>query len=156
MAYITSAQLGDGTWKGSTGAFILHWQDHVRRLELLLPPTDHFADSMKRSLLENAVHGIPELRAVKTQADQLLIQSKIALTYTEYCDLLSGAAGNYDQSFVNAPSRNRPPPRDRRMVLNHELYPDPDQDVSSYKVAEPSDCTYDIDSSLDVITANAH
>jgi len=31
LSYITSTNLGDGKWKGTTHAFILHWQDQVRR-----------------------------------------------------------------------------------------------------------------------------
>ena len=31
LSYITTTKLGDGTWKGTTHAFILHWQDQVRK-----------------------------------------------------------------------------------------------------------------------------
>jgi hypothetical protein len=44
LSYITSARLGDNTWKGTTLAFILHWQEQVRRYEMLVPTTDHFSD----------------------------------------------------------------------------------------------------------------
>jgi len=30
LSYITGTNLGDGTWKGSAHAFILHWQDQIR------------------------------------------------------------------------------------------------------------------------------
>ena len=30
LKYITSTKLGDGTWNGSTHAFILHFQDQMR------------------------------------------------------------------------------------------------------------------------------
>jgi hypothetical protein len=54
LTYITSAKLGDGTWKGKAHGFVLHWQDKIRQYELLLPPVDHFPTSIKRSMLENA------------------------------------------------------------------------------------------------------
>jgi hypothetical protein len=38
LQYITSNRLGDGKWKGSTHAYILHWQDQVRRYEDPVPP----------------------------------------------------------------------------------------------------------------------
>ena len=37
LTYITTAQLGTGTWKGTTHAFILHWQDQVRKYQTLAP-----------------------------------------------------------------------------------------------------------------------
>ena len=30
LTYLTTARLGDGSWKGTTHAFILHWVDKVR------------------------------------------------------------------------------------------------------------------------------
>ena len=41
LSYITSAHLGHNTWKGTTTAFILHWQEQVRRYEQLVPSSDH-------------------------------------------------------------------------------------------------------------------
>ena len=37
FTYITTARLGDGNWKGTTHAFILHWQDQVRKYQTLAP-----------------------------------------------------------------------------------------------------------------------
>lgn len=31
LSYITGTDLGDGKWKGSTHAFILHWQDQIQK-----------------------------------------------------------------------------------------------------------------------------
>ena len=31
LSYITTTKLGDEKWKGTTHAFILHWQDQVRK-----------------------------------------------------------------------------------------------------------------------------
>jgi hypothetical protein len=43
MTYITSSRLGDGTWKGGTHVYLLHWQDQVRKYEDIIPASDHFA-----------------------------------------------------------------------------------------------------------------
>ena len=39
LSYITTTTLGDGKWKGTTHAFILHLQDQVRRYHDLNPHT---------------------------------------------------------------------------------------------------------------------
>lgn len=64
LTYITSSRLGDGTWKSGTHAYLLHWQDQVRKYEAIIPTSDHFAPGQKRTMLENAVQAIPDLRQV--------------------------------------------------------------------------------------------
>jgi hypothetical protein len=101
LTYITSARLGDGTWKGKAHGFILHWQDQIRQYELILPTSDHLSPSMKRTMLENAVAKVPELRAVKNQAAQHKTQNGgIDLSYEQYCALLASAAQDYDGSLT--------------------------------------------------------
>jgi hypothetical protein len=47
----------------------------VRQYEKLVKKKDHFLEAIKLHLLQNAVHAVPELRQVKTQADQLATQT---------------------------------------------------------------------------------
>ena len=84
LSYITSAKLGDGSWNGTTEAFIINWQNQVRLYEKHGPPTDHFSDGQKRVMLQNAVNGIDELRQVKNTADHMGATSGTTLTYDEY------------------------------------------------------------------------
>ena len=37
LSYITTTKLGDGAWKGTTEAFIIHWKDQIRKYHLLNP-----------------------------------------------------------------------------------------------------------------------
>jgi hypothetical protein len=67
LAYITSAKLGDGKWKRTTHAFVLHWQDQIRLFGDLVGNHTYFADDLLRTMLENAVAKISELRSVKAQ-----------------------------------------------------------------------------------------
>ena len=69
LTYITSVKLGDGKWKGTTHAFILHWNDQVRKYH---DPSDghNINSKVQQTLLENAVQPIAELCVVKDQADQ--------------------------------------------------------------------------------------
>ena len=61
LSYITSARLGDGSWKSGTNKFILHWEEQVRQYEKLVQSEDHFSDAIKLHMLQNAVHPVPEL-----------------------------------------------------------------------------------------------
>ena len=56
-------------------------------------------------MLENAVHPITELCAVKIQAAQLKTHNGKELTYQQYCQLLSSAAQQYDKQLTR-PSRH--------------------------------------------------
>jgi hypothetical protein len=80
LIYITTARIGDGSWKNTAHSFILHWQDKIRLYEKMVQKTDHFPDSVKRIMLENAVAPVDMLRAVKNQADQFKITTGIDLT----------------------------------------------------------------------------
>ena len=37
LTYITSVCIDDGSWRGSTGAFIIHWMEQVCRYEEHIP-----------------------------------------------------------------------------------------------------------------------
>jgi hypothetical protein len=56
-------------------------------------------------MLQNAVHPVQELRAVKTQADQHKTQTGKELTHDQYVNLLLSAASAYDgaQQFAPGP-----------------------------------------------------
>jgi hypothetical protein len=64
----------------SSRRFILRLQDKLRQYDKLVKDTEHFMASIKRVMLENAVHPIAELRVIKNQADQLKTTSCTALT----------------------------------------------------------------------------
>jgi hypothetical protein len=117
LTYITSSRLGDGTWKGGTHAYILNWQDQLRKYQDLIPVKDHFSADLKRAMLENAVSQVPELRAIKTQADHAKTQSGKHLTYLQYCSLLASAAQQYDDQFAQSSVKTK----NRRSVYQHEL-----------------------------------
>jgi hypothetical protein len=118
LSYITSARLGDGTWRGTTHAFVLHWMDQIQLYESLQPPSAHFHDNIKRVILQTAVHEILELRSVKTDSDQHKTRTWVDLTFSEYLQLIESAASSYD-------SKNRkgqqPTARSKRSVYSHDV-----------------------------------
>ena len=54
----------------------------------------------RKAMLQNAVHGINELRTVKVQADQFKATSGKTVKYDAYVVLLLSAASNYDLQFT--------------------------------------------------------
>ena len=101
LTYITTACLGNGTWKGTTHASILHWQDQVcKRKDLATGQT--FVDNALCTMLENAVDAIENLCAVKTQAQQIKVATSNSLTYQEYCSILTSAAQTYDKAMLTS------------------------------------------------------
>jgi hypothetical protein len=105
LAYITTAKFGDGTWKSGAHKFVLHWEEQVRQYEALVPPADHFGDTVRLQMLQNAVFPVKELRAVKNQADQLQTQLGKKMTYNEYVALLSSSAIQYDGASGTSASK---------------------------------------------------
>ena len=130
LSYITSSKLGDGTWNGTTEAFIINWQNQVRLYEKHVPPTDHFSDGQKRIILQNAVNGIDELRQVKNTADHMGTTTGKSLSYDEYITLLLSAASAYDDQFK--------PKKAKQHVLFHNIH-------DGY-VTHDNDTSFDYDS----------
>ena len=67
-------------------------------------------------MLENAVHPIPELRLIKTQAKQLETSTGKAISFDGYFDLLASAAQQYDTQLALTPAHA---PRRRIYAAEH-------------------------------------
>jgi hypothetical protein len=82
LSYITSCKLGDegSGWRGPMASFVLHWQNQVRLYEAQVEKEEYFSNGQKRHMLQNAVHPVQELCAVKTQADHHKTQAGKELT----------------------------------------------------------------------------
>ena len=143
LSYITTAHLGTGLWKGTTEQFIIHWQEQVRLYERQVPETDHFSNGQKKTMLENAVSSVNDLRQVKTNADLEQTKTGHDITYDQYTSLLLSAATSYDKE---SGSQQR---RQRRAVYAHDIIDD------GYDFEDKTGKGYDIDSPLYVIQANA-
>lgn len=99
LSYVTTATLGRNTWNGTTTSFVLHWEEQVRLYERYVDSHSHFSPEMKRTLLQNAVNGIGDLRQVKLNADQLLQANGYRASYDDYRDLLLNACARYDADW---------------------------------------------------------
>jgi hypothetical protein len=104
LSCITSAKIE--SWKGTTEAFILHWQDQIRLCDTLVPTDSHFSENQKRTMLENAVASVAPLRAIKDQHDQHFSHSGQELSYEQYSNLLLSAATNYGIQFSSSTTQS--------------------------------------------------
>jgi hypothetical protein len=142
LSYITSARIGSGEWRGTTEGFIMYWLNQVQLYEHQVDPTEHFSDGQKRTMLENAVQDISELKQVKNNADLEKTKTGKALTFAQYKSLLVSAATAYDGTFK--------PKHTKHAVYEHEFLSN-DDGCDDY-----GDETYDIDTPIATIQANAH
>ena len=133
LSYITSIRIDSPSWKGSSEAFILHWQDQVRLYESIVDTKDYFSDTQKRTILENAVSPLKALRAVKDQADQFKTQLNKTLDYEEYSSLVTSAASNYDTSFKMKTSKPS-----RKVYYHQNEFASDSEDSTNYNIDLPA------------------
>jgi hypothetical protein len=145
LQYITTATLGDGNWKGGCHTFVLHWQDQVRKYHDL-NPSQTLPLTLQHTLLQNAVHSIPELRAIKVQAEQLKAHTGKDLTYDQYCSLLLSASQQHDRQNLNPSNKQA-----WRRIYAHQLDTDNYEDKEEYF----SHLDYNIDHSIDTMEVYA-
>ena len=135
--YVTTTVL-DKSWKGTTEQFILHFNEHFRQLDEVSHPEESLPYTTRLTLLQTAVHNIPELRMVETMEEFISISSSPpvpTMGYDNSLTLLKNACIKYDSTHTSMPSLAS------RAAYQNELSPDqPDnpfhQDYSS------SDTTY--------------
>ena len=99
LRYVASARIGDGSWRGTSRAFVLNWMDQIQLYEKLIDPRDHLQDGIKLVLLQNAVHDSKPLRDVNDTAIQLEAVSKVKTMYQEYTNLLLAKCSTIDMDL---------------------------------------------------------
>ena len=118
LGYITTASLGKNEWSGDTTSFVLHWEEQVRMYHKYVDVPSQLSPELLRTLLENAVNGITDLRQVKLNADQMLQARGTRMTYENYRDLLLNACARYDAEWhPRRPRAPRGPAASRRTTV---------------------------------------
>ena len=118
--YVTTTVL-DKSWKGTTEQFILHFNEQFRQLDEVSPPEESLPYTTRLTLLQSAVHNIPELRMVETMEEFISLSSSTpgpTMGYDNYLNLLKNACIRYDSNL-----KSRPSPASRA-AYQHELSPD--------------------------------
>ena len=65
----------DKSWKGTNEQFILHFNEQFRQLDDVSPPEESLPYTTRLTLLQTAVHNIPELRMVETIEEFISLSS---------------------------------------------------------------------------------
>ena len=118
--YVTTTVL-DKSWKGTTEQFILHFNEQFRQLDEVSPPEESLPYTTRLTLLQTAVHNIPELRMVETMEEFISLSSTTpgpTMGYDNYLTLLQNACIRYDSNL-----KSRPSPASRA-AYQHDLSPD--------------------------------
>ena len=131
-SYVTTTVL-DKSWKGTTEQFILHFNEQFRQLDEASPPEESLPFTTRLTLLQAAVHNIPELRMVETMEEFISLSSSTpgpTMGYDNYLTLLQNACIRYDSNL-----KSRPSPASRAAYqheLSHDQHDTPyPQDYSS-------------------------
>ena len=105
LQYVASARIGDGSWQGTSQAFVLNWMDQIWLHKKLIDPRDHLQDGIKLVMLQNAVHDSKPLCDVKETTIQLEAVSKVKTMYQEYTNLLLAKCSTIDTDLSVKPTR---------------------------------------------------
>ena len=101
-AYV-STTVFDGSWKGTTEQFVLHFKKQFRQLEELTPLDGKLPHSVRLTLLQTAVRSVPELRIVETMEEYMTLRNSYTsdyfITYDTYFTMLQNACIRYDKSL---------------------------------------------------------
>ena len=146
LQYVASARIGDGSWRGTSQAFVRNWMDQIRLYEKLIDPRDHLQDGIKLVMLQNAVHDSKPLRDVKDTAIQLEAVSKVKTMYQEYTNLLLAKCATIDTD-LSIKSTKTP----KRSVYNADVDPTEDEATTANGID-----SFGIDCDAHTLLANAH
>ena len=117
--YVTTTVL-DESWKGPTEQFILHFNEQFRQLDEVSPPEESLPYTTRLTLLQTAVHKIPELRMVETMEEFISLSSTTpgpTMGYDNYLTLLQNACIRHDSNLTSRPSPAS------RAAYQHDLSP---------------------------------
>ncbi|KAG7350835.1 hypothetical protein IV203_010195 [Nitzschia inconspicua] len=142
MSYLTTTTIGDGKFKGSTSQFLTHWSNQLRKYHTIKGKSSTIDDDDKIMYLSRAVATVPELRNIKVTADLMQVTNKDPIDFERYYELLFAAAVQYDDSLSHKP---------KRLIYSHEIGEEWGGDAH-----QEYEETYDIDTPVSYIEANAH
>ena len=94
--YVTTT-VSDKSWKGTTEQCILHFNEQFRQLDEVSPPEESLPYTTRLTLLQTAVHNIPELRMVETMEEFISLSSTtpgLTMGYGNYLTLLQMLASD--------------------------------------------------------------
>jgi hypothetical protein len=154
LSYLTTAKIGDGSWRGTTKSFVLNWVGKLRLFHEVTPVADRLSENTQRTLLQNAVIGMNTLREVQINCDLQKATHGTVMTFSQYRTLLINSATGYDKRNDN---KSNPTGKPCCLVFNSETlfeYHASLHDDFIYD-NEPSAQEYDVDTSAAELQACA-
>lgn len=160
LTWITSVKYGRDRFRGGHSAFIAYFVEQLRLYDELnvttgAPP---LPDEFKRTLLDNAVNPVAELRNVRVTQDTLSSQNNYKPTWDSYLSLLQTAATVLDNAQNHGNSR--PDNSTSRKAYQTSWVPDDDEPLFDTGPSffdddgdEPGE--FEIDTPLATVTAYA-
>jgi len=145
LTYLSTIKLGVGKWKGSTKDFILHFQNQARKYNSYVDKADQLSENIQKSLLENSVHPITDLRRIKETASHFsAAHGRKNTSLAQYVALLISAAQSYDKQFEDGRKSNT-----SRKVYFHDINTEID-DIMIPAATEQEDPTevYDVNRAM--------
>jgi hypothetical protein len=143
MKYLSNVRIDDGSWQGTNKGFLDHWRDtcHVCKEYTSFTNLD---DTLKLEMLKNVVKGAPHLASVEANSDlyQQMGHSIMPMDFDGYFEVLSSAAENYDDKVGSTV---------RATTCHAGMH------STSYDTFNNNpDISYNVDTDMDTIMANAH
>jgi len=147
IQYLTTVKIGDGAWKGTSHAFVLHYMEQFRLYHSLVSSKKRFSEEQQMIMLQTAVDPLPALSSVRQTAELLWTQQGVYPTLLQYIELLKSAASIYDNRLLTTNRTKLMTPRSRSVYYH---------DLDSDEIQDHEEDSYDIDSSVQDIVANVH
>ena len=84
------------TYRGSTTDFVTAWFNKLKQYETLTPIASHFPDTIKKTMLQNALCDFPAFAIVKTTEQVEIAKGSGPISYPQFVTLVIGVASAYD------------------------------------------------------------
>ena len=127
---------------GTTEQFILHWLEQVRLYAELVDVSAALSDSVKLTLLTNAVRGHTKLSSVHNIAIQLASHFGHTVDFTKYSELLLSECAQVDSALAHSPHKSG-----KRSVYFTDLTIDVgEDDAHHHQFSSADEVDYTIDS----------
>ena len=142
LQYITTTRLSDGTWNGTT---------EVQLYEELVDASAALSDSVKLTLLTNAICGHTKLSSVHNVAIQLASHFGHAVDFTKYSELLLSECAQVDSALAHSHRKSG-----KRSVYFTDLTIDDGEDDAHHHRSSADEVDYSIASDPVTLLAIAH
>ena len=135
MTTLTTSRLNEHN-SNKIAKFVTDWLHLLRRYEDMKPISEHFPDTLKKQLLQNAIIDLKVFRDIKLSEEIKIAQGNPAMTYQEYLIVVQRAATAEDERNL----KSTPASKGIRRTNTHQLS---DYDYDTHDDGDDDDYGYD-------------